>query len=43
MPQPEQRSKEWFDFRYGMITASDIATALGENPYEPPEINYQKM
>ena len=37
MPQPEQRSKEWFDFRYSMITASDIATALGENPYEPPE------
>jgi putative phage-type endonuclease len=37
LPQPEQRSKEWFDFRYGMITASDIATALGENPYESPE------
>jgi len=37
LPQPEQRSKEWFDFRYSMITASDIATALGENPYEPPD------
>ena len=37
LPQPEQRSKAWFDLRYNMITASDIATALGENPYEPPE------
>ncbi|VVU94844.1 YqaJ-like viral recombinase domain [seawater metagenome] len=37
LPQPEQRSKAWFDARYNMITASDIATALGENPYEAPE------
>ena len=37
LPQPEQRSKAWFYARYNMITASDIATALGENPYEAPE------
>lgn len=37
LPQPEQRTKAWYDARYNMITASDIATALGENPYESPE------
>ena len=36
-PQPEQRTKEWFDFRYNRITASDTAAALDENPYEPVE------
>lgn len=36
-PQPEQRTKEWFDFRYKRVTASDMATALDLNPYEPVE------
>lgn len=36
-PQPEQRSEEWYAFRKGRITASDIATALDHNPYEPWE------
>lgn len=36
-PQPEQRSPEWYAFRKGRITASDIATALDHNPYEPWE------
>lgn len=36
-PQPEQRSDDWFKYRYERITASDWATALNENPYEPPE------
>ena len=36
-PQPEQRTKEWYDFRYTRITASDLATALDLNPYEPVE------
>lgn len=36
-PQPEQRTPEWYKFRYNRITASDIATALDENPYEPVE------
>ncbi len=31
--QPEQRSKEWYDMRNNMITASDIAAVVGEDPY----------
>ena len=30
----EQRSQEWLDLRENMITASDVASALGENHYE---------
>jgi len=37
VPQPEQRTKEWFDMRNNMITASSGATALSENPYEKVE------
>jgi putative phage-type endonuclease len=37
VPQPEQRTKAWFDMRNNMITASSGATALGENPYEKVE------
>ena len=33
----EQRSEEWLGLREGMITASDCASALGENRYETPE------
>jgi putative phage-type endonuclease len=36
-PQPVQRSKEWFDYRYNRITASDTAAAIDLNPYEPVE------
>ena len=32
--QPAQRSKEWYDMRNGMITASDWGTILGQNKYE---------
>lgn len=40
---PEQRSPEWHALRHGMLTASDIATALGENPYETPDgLMYKK-
>ena len=35
-PQPEQRSPEWFAMREEMITASDMATAIEENPYQRP-------
>ena len=35
--QPEQRTPAWYDFRYRRITASDTASALDENPYEPVE------
>ena len=37
LPQPEQRTKEWFDYRHNRITASDTAAAIDENPYEPVE------
>jgi putative phage-type endonuclease len=37
MPQPAQRTKEWFDYRYNRITASDTAAAADQNPYEPVE------
>jgi putative phage-type endonuclease len=37
LPQPEQRTQEWFDYRYNRITASDTATAIDSNPYEPVE------
>jgi putative phage-type endonuclease len=36
-PQPEQRTKEWFEYRYNRITASDTATAIDLNPYESVE------
>ena len=32
----DQRSQEWLDLRENMITASDIAAAIGKG-YEPPE------
>ena len=37
LPQPEQRTKEWFDYRYNRITASDTAAAIDMNPYETVE------
>ena len=37
LPQPVQRSKEWFEYRHNRITASDTAAAIDENPYEPVE------
>lgn len=37
LPQAEQRTKEWFDYRQNRITASDTASAIDENPYEPVE------
>ena len=33
IPKHEQRSKEWFAERHQRLTASDVATALGMNPY----------
>jgi putative phage-type endonuclease len=36
LPKYEQRSKEWFDQRSNRLTASDVATALGLNPYKKP-------
>ena len=33
----EQRSEEWLALRDNMITASDVASALGENHFETPD------
>jgi len=33
LPQPEQRTEEWFAMRKNMITASCAAQVIGENPY----------
>ena len=32
-----QRSEEWLKLRGKMLTASDLATAIGLNPYEKPK------
>lgn len=32
-----QRTDEWFALREKMLTASDVATAIGENPYSSPK------
>jgi putative phage-type endonuclease len=37
LPQPAQRSQEWYDYRFNRITASDTAAAIDMNPYEPVE------
>lgn len=34
MAQTEQRTNEWYHLRHNMITASDVATALGVNKYQ---------
>lgn len=33
IPQPVQKSQEWFDQRAGMFTASSAASVIGDNPY----------
>ena len=34
--QVKQRSEEWYATRKSCLTASDAATALGQNPYKKP-------
>ncbi len=34
IPQPAQRSPEWYEQRKSLITSSNIPTILGENPYK---------
>lgn len=34
---PEQRTPAWYEARKGKLTASDVNTALGENPYKSRE------
>ncbi len=33
LPQPEQRSKEWYDMRHSMLSASDWGSILGMSKY----------
>jgi len=33
IPQPEQRTPEWYEFRNNRLTASDLGSVLGMNPY----------
>lgn len=35
--QPEQRSPEWYDIRYNMLTASDFGAIIGYSKYDTPE------
>lgn len=38
----DQRTQEWLDLRENMITASDVASAIGENRYESPDAFVKK-
>ena len=38
----EQRTTEWLELRENMITASDVASAIGENHYESPDAFVKK-
>ena len=40
--QPEQKSKEWYEMRNNMLTASDWGTILGENHYSNSNIVLKK-
>lgn len=42
IPQPEQRTPEWYEFRKDRLTASDLGTIIGVNPYEQPNYIVQK-
>ena len=42
IPQPEQRTPEWYEFRKDRLTASDLGTIIGVNPYEQANYVVQK-
>ena len=42
IPQPEQRTPEWYAFRKDRLTASDLGTIIGVNPYEQSNYIIQK-
>ena len=42
IPQPEQRTPEWYAFRKDRLTASDLGTIIGVNPYEQSDYIVQK-
>jgi putative phage-type endonuclease len=37
LPQPTQRTQEWYDMRSKVITASSAAQAMGESKYDKPD------
>jgi hypothetical protein len=41
-PRFEQRTTPWYDARYGALTASDLAAAIGMNPYQSPKQVFKK-
>jgi len=41
IPQPKQKSKEWHEYRYGLITASNLYKALGSDS-EMNSLIYEK-
>jgi putative phage-type endonuclease len=43
IPQPEQRSKEWYEQRGNMITSSNIATILDMNPYKKSTVYLNEL
>lgn len=43
IPQPEQRSKEWYEQRGNMITSSNIATILDMNPYKKSSVYLHEL
>jgi len=46
LPQPEQRTEEWFKMRENMLTASTAAQIIGKNPYpkqKPEDLILEKV
>lgn len=42
IPQPKQRSKEWYEFRYNLLTASNIWKALSSSQCSQNSLIYEK-
>lgn len=43
IPQPEQRSKEWYEQRGNLVTSSNIATILDMNPYKKSSVYLHEL
>jgi putative phage-type endonuclease len=43
IPQPEQRTKEWYEQRGKLITSSNIGTILDLNPYKKPKAYLREL
>ena len=42
MPQPEQRTPEWYKYRHNLITASNAYKIFDPSPYKRNELIYEK-